>query len=115
MIIALDNNQCRVLASKANRKLDYYCQECGDKLLLRKGKIRRAHFSHRASINCESAHRNKTDWHYDWQELFGLGYAERVIQVAGIIHIADILIGNTVIEFQHSRISEEDRGASRTN
>ena len=108
MIVALDENQHRVLASKADRKQSYFCQECGDRLSLRQGEIRRPHFAHKKSTSCESAHRNKTDWHYDWQELFGLDNAERAIQTAGIKHIADILIGDTVIEFQHSRISEKD-------
>ena len=108
MLIALDKEQNRTIAYKADKKLQYFCQECGEQLSLRQGKIRRPHFAHKAGSNCESAHCNKTEWHYEWQELFGIDYAERVIQVAGVKHIADILLGDTVVEFQHSKISKED-------
>ena len=108
MLIALDEDQQRIIAYKADKKLHYFCQECGEQLSLRQGKIRRPHFAHKAGSNCEAAHCDKTEWHYEWQELFGLEHAEQVIQAAGIKHIADILLGDTVVEFQHSRITVED-------
>lgn len=108
MLIALDENRERIIARKADKKCRYYCQECGEEVLLRKGEIRRPHFSHHKGSDCPAAHCNKTEWHYEWQEAFGLEYAEYVIQAGGFKHIADILLGDTVIEFQHSRILRED-------
>ena len=108
MLIALDENGDRIIARKADKKCKYFCQECGEVLFLRNGEIRRPHFAHKKESNCPAAHCNKTEWHYEWQEAFGLEYAERVIEAGGFKHIADVLMGDTVIEFQHSRISRED-------
>ena len=107
MIIALDENQCRVVASKAKKGSNYFCQGCGNPLCLKQGKIRRPHFAHLSDTPCEFT-TNKTEWHYEWQECFGLDNSEIVFSYGKFKHIADIQIGDTVIEFQHSNISAED-------
>lgn len=107
MIIALDENQCRVVASKAKKGGSYFCQGCKKPLCLKQGKIRRPHFAHLSGTPCEYT-TNKTEWHYEWQECFGLDNSEIVFSYRTFKHIADIQIGDTVIEFQHSKISEAD-------
>ena len=38
------------------------CPECGEKLILRKGEIRRHHFAHHGNSHCTDT------WHYDMSE-----------------------------------------------
>ena len=48
----------------------------------------------------------KTKWHIDWQEAFPIHTREISFhQCDGSLRIADVVIGNLVIECQHSGIS----------
>lgn len=49
-----------------------------------------------------------SDWHFGWQSKFPIENREVVVEKDGVVHRADILIKNTVIEFQHSPISGEE-------
>lgn len=49
-----------------------------------------------------------SEWHYNWKAMFPLECREVQIVRNDIMHIADVFINNTVIEFQHSHISEEN-------
>jgi hypothetical protein len=49
-----------------------------------------------------------SDWHRGWQEKFPEECQEIVLENNEIKHRADVLINNTVIEFQHSRITHEE-------
>lgn len=42
----IQNTETYVLAEKADKNVIYVCPDCGDKLFLKKGEIRVAHFSH---------------------------------------------------------------------
>lgn len=55
------------------------------------------------------ARERKTKWHTDWQEAFPI-YAREVSfqQFDGSLRIADVALGNLVLEFQHSGISYEE-------
>lgn len=56
----------------------------------------------------------KTRWHTDWQEAFPIHAREVSFhQCDGSLRIADVAVGNLVVEFQHSGISYEEI-ASRT-
>lgn len=107
MLVALDEKINRVFATKAVKGQKYFCQGCNEELCLKQGEIRRHHFSHKCGDACEY-YTNKTEWHYEWQECFGLENSEVIFECGKIKHIADIQIGNTVIEFQHSRIDKTD-------
>ncbi len=106
MIIALDDSGNRVVARKASKKEQYFCPLCNERLTLRQGKIRLAHFAHKIDSDCLASRINKTEWHYLWQQEFGEENAEIVVKAAGVTHIADTLLGDTVVEFQHSKIDE---------
>ena len=76
----------------------------GDKYLVCKEKhdlikyeslIKKCHFKHK-SISLI------TDWHKDWQNNF----EQKEIPIGN--HIADVIVDNIIIEFQHSYISKED-------
>lgn len=49
-----------------------------------------------------------SEWHLSWQENFPEDCREVVVEKDGIKHRADVLINNTVIEFQHSSITSEE-------
>lgn len=49
-----------------------------------------------------------TEWHRHWQEQFPLETREVVVKVNGEQHRADVLINNTVYEFQHSPMTAEE-------
>ena len=49
-----------------------------------------------------------SDWHYDWQNQFPVDNQEIVFTKDNKIHRADVFINNTVIEFQHSPITEAE-------
>ncbi|NNG66404.1 competence protein CoiA family protein [Caldanaerobacter subterraneus] len=39
-------------AKEAGKEKQYYCPSCGEKVVLRKGKVRTAHFAHKANAKC---------------------------------------------------------------
>ena len=47
-------------------------------------------------------------WHTLWQDLFPIDNIEVPITVDDKTHIADVKIGDKIIEFQHSNISYEE-------
>lgn len=49
-----------------------------------------------------------SDWHYDWQNQFPVDNQEVVFKLDNKIHRADVFINDTVLEFQHSPISEDE-------
>ena len=46
MRFALDKDGKRVYIEQTHVKQDYFCHECGEKLVLKKGEIRMHHFAH---------------------------------------------------------------------
>lgn len=110
VLFAIDINNDRVIASLAGRNQEYRCPYCLERVTLKSGLIKRAHFSHKSDTKCEYAKNSKTEWHYNWQEIFGLDNAEIMLTSCGYKYIADIKIGDTIVEFQHSHISSIDIG-----
>jgi len=77
-----------------NKEKMIVCKEKHE-LIKYESKIRNSHFKHK--IN-----NPMTDWHKEWQKNF-----EQIeIQIGN--NIADVLVHDNIIEFQHSYISEED-------
>ena len=122
MFYALDKNNIKVHISDADHDKFYFCQICNQNLKLvsecqRNGKKIREHFSHIGKPGSESKiyipctdrwHYCKTEWHCAWQNKFPEECRECVVSNGKQKHIADVLINNTVIEFQHSDISVEE-------
>jgi predicted RNA-binding Zn-ribbon protein involved in translation (DUF1610 family) len=50
--LAFDENARVVRPEVARKDSKYFCPSCGDLLILRKGEIKQAHFSHKASDTC---------------------------------------------------------------
>ena len=120
MFFALDEQGNRVHASSRDTLVNLYCPACGEPVKHKKGKTRRWHFAHLPDSNCQYG-KDKDynhEWHIRMQEYFPLDTREYrfVDSDTKEVHIADVFLpdSNTVLEFQHSPISEEEF-LSRTN
>ena len=107
MLFAYDCNDKRVHINKTQSNQIYYCPFCGVPLITRKGEIRQHHFSHSANHPCSdswerSGNYDMSPWHNEWQSLFPDDNQEILLSLGETKHRADVLIGRTVIEFQHS-------------
>lgn len=105
MLRAVDDNNISVHAKNAVRGKSYFCPVCGSPMILNKGQIMVHHFKHKAKTCPDTWTYDMSDWHLGMQNLFPLESQEVVVSLDGVVHRADILYDNTVIEFQHSRIS----------
>lgn len=104
MFVAKDEAGNRVSIKHACRESEYFCPVCGESLIQRHGTLRADHFSHKADSKCLFGY-PMTEWHWDWQNRFPEDCREVVFaNDSGDIRRADIVIGNSVIEFQHSGI-----------
>lgn len=109
MEFALDSVGTRVHASDADKGKEYFCPVCGDPVQPRQGDIKQWHYAHdRGSACTDDWTYDMSEWHRSWQALFPAGNREVVIAHNGEKHRADVLCYGTVIEFQHSPISESE-------
>ena len=107
MLFAYDCNDKRVNINETQSNQTYYCPFCGVPLITKKGDIRQHHFSHSANHPCSdswerSGNYDMSPWHNEWQSLFPDANQEILLSLGETKHRADVLIGRTVIEFQHS-------------
>ena len=111
MFISKTKDNKRVHISKASKEELYYCPICGSELQIRDGKINIKHFAHKKGSECSSLdgwHYDMSEWHYEWQNQFPIDTQEVVFKNNNKIHRADVFINNTVLEFQHSPISQDE-------
>ncbi|MFM5988410.1 MAG: hypothetical protein ACKO9I_24405 [Sphaerospermopsis kisseleviana] len=87
-------------------KVKATCPCCGTEVYAACGKIIKHHWRHKntSDSHCDEWY-DMTLWHLEWQELFPVESREVVMQKGGIRHRADVKIGNLIIEFQHSSLS----------
>ncbi len=111
MFIALNTSGERISIENATKGNQYFCPICGESLTIRAmdSLAVKVHFAHkRGSICYDDWTHDMSEWHLSWQKQFPEQCREVVIEKDGIKHRADILINNTVIEFQHSPIKSEE-------
>lgn len=111
MFVAIDENNNRIFASvNADGKKKYYCPVCQGEVRLRSYKEENLNVPHFAHINSctDDFSTDMSEWHRAWQELFPKGNREVVVTHGEEKHRADVLCYGTVIEFQHSPISEHE-------
>ena len=110
MYIAEDKNGNRIYATKSiSKEEQYYCPVCKGEVRLKVGSINEPHFAHVSLEQClDDFSNDMSEWHREWQMLFPERNREVVIPYNGEIHRADVLCYGTVIEFQHSPISETE-------
>lgn len=121
MIIALNKERQRIHIENADSSMECYCPCCAERLVQRKGRLRRHHFAHYPGSVCSDSWEGQydmSDWHFDWQNRFPKENQEVILALGGIRHRADVLIGRTVVEFQRSNLSAkafQDRNSFYTN
>lgn len=108
MYIGVDIKGNRVDIAEAKEKEQYFCPICKAKLIQKRGNIKIHHFAHESGSECDSWNYDMSEWHREWQKRFPVDSREVVVEKKGIKHRADILINKTVVEFQHSKISNEE-------
>lgn len=106
MLLALKDDEL----TKATPRSYAICPHCEEDVIPRCGSIRIWHWAHKAG-ECIYNAEPETDWHLEWKDRalkLGLEIERDVLREG--IHIADIYDHrtNTVIEVQHSPISEDD-------
>ena len=114
MFVALDSQGNRLYANSGGRYTECYCPECNELVQHKIGKIRRPYFAHKINSDCSFGNDKdyKSEWHIRMQEYFPKESREVrfVDEQKGEVHIADVFLqeSNTVLEFQHSPIKEEE-------
>jgi len=113
MFVAYDEFQNRIYANdEFNGKC--FCLACGEPLRRRAGLHNRPHFAHLPDSNCAYGKDKdcKSEWHIHMQSFFPNDCIEVPFRddSTGELHIADVYIADskTVIEFQHSPISDKE-------
>jgi competence CoiA-like predicted nuclease len=77
------------------------CPICQSVVISKCGSIMVWHWAHQSKEDCDSWYEPESKWHRDWKEYFRPEEREVVIGK----HRADIKVGKTIIELQHSSIS----------
>ena len=109
MYYAVDSDHNRVSAEEAVKGTQYFCTTCGSEVIAKtRAEHRVAHFAHKNAGDCDSWQHEMSDWHREWQEQFPLENREVDVRTENEIHRADVKIGNTVVEFQHSPMTEAE-------
>jgi len=87
------------------------CPIYGHPMIARCGEIRMWHWAHQGSRSCDPWWESETEWHREWKGRFPKEWQEIIHHSeTGEKHIADVKTGRGwIIEFQHSRISPEER------
>ncbi len=117
MLFASDYNDNRIHIDDTHSNCEYYCPYCGAPMITKKGEIRQHHFAHKAKHLCSDTWERTrsydiSPWHNEWQSQFPKNNQEVKLILGDTKHRADVMIGKTVIEFQHSMmpaISFDDR------
>ena len=107
MLFACDYNDNLVHIDETHSNQEYYCPSCGAPMITRKGTQRQHCFAHKPTHPCSDSweRSNSYDvsaWHKEWQSLFPRENQEVKLTLGDTKHRADVLIGRTVVEFQHS-------------
>ena len=115
MFIAIDKDENRIYADEYKGE-ECFCPKCEKSVRYKKKSVnnKRAHFAHKSDEMCPFGLDKdyKSEWHIRMQEYFPKEAREYRFkdEETGTPHIADVFIEekNTVLEFQHSPISEEE-------
>lgn len=108
MFIAKNQDGERIWADSATKSEKYSCPCCGGEVTLRDGPINAAHLAHIGGECRDSWHYDMPEWHKSMQALFPEEAREVVVKDETTIHRADVLVDKTVVEFQHSPISQDE-------
>ena len=105
MFCALDSCGNRIYADEANKGEKYTCPICNLPVILRRGEINIDHFADECVDDWKY---DMSEWHKKMQNYFPKEAQEVVVTHQGKKHRADVLIGDVVLEFQHSPITASE-------
>lgn len=108
MYMACDEKNNRVDVSVAHKDKEYFCPVCGAEVIVKEGAVNAKHFAHKNRECVDHWSYDMSEWHRKKQGYFPMENRETVVSYGGETHRADILIQNTVIEFQHSTITAKE-------
>ena len=111
MFTALTRDNKRISIENALPGEKYLCPVCNNPVVVKAAKSDnvRTHFAHKRNTLClDEWKHDMSDWHFEWQSKFPIESREVFVEKDGVVHRADILLNDTVIEFQHSPISGEE-------
>lgn len=108
MFIAYDKDDIAIDVEDAVKGEEYFCPICGSPLLIREGTQNAKHFAHKVGECTDTWHYDMSEWHVRMQSYFPIKSREVVVKSGNKSHRADVLVGKTVIEFQHSPISADE-------
>ncbi len=113
MLVALDKYNNRIYANSSERYKECYCPDCGESVIHKKGMHNKPYFAHKQDSACVYGLNkdNKSPWHIRMQNIFPPESLEVRFydeETKELKYIADVFLKecNTVIEFQHSPISD---------
>lgn len=114
MLYAWVDDQKRAPIAKGERTT---CRDCGGLLTAVMPVENTPHWRHKAG-DCDPWSEPEGPWHLGWKEFFDMSCREITLRdpTTGELHRADVLVGSgtlraTVLELQHSSISEDERSA----
>lgn len=117
MLYAWVDNKKRAPVAKGERTT---CRDCGGLLTAVMPVENTPHWRHKAG-DCDPWSEPEGSWHLGWKELFDISCREIALHdpTTRELHRADVLVGrglprSTVLELQHSPISEDERNARET-
>ena len=110
MQFANNENGQRTYIGEAEEAACYSCPYCGAPMIQRRGQINIPHFAHMKGYLCTDNWRYEemSEWHRAWQSNYPLENQEIAVSNEFGRHRADVLINDTVVEFQHSPLSAEE-------
>ncbi len=110
MQFANDENGQRTHIGEAQETAQYYCPYCYASMIQRRGQINIPHFAHMKGHLCTDSwkYEEMSEWHFSWQSCYPRANQEVAVINDFGQHRADVLINDTVVEFQHSPISTEE-------
>ena len=111
MHFALNEKRERVFIDEALREQDYFCPECGEKMVQRHGEIMTHCFAHYPNTQCiDNWHYDESVWHFKYQSLFPKENQEIILEFDGKKHRADVCFEErkVVIEIQGDRLRQTE-------
>lgn len=108
MRFALINNN-RI---EAQPQLQGLCSCCSWPVIAKCGTRKIWHWAHKSKADCDNWWESETLWHRAWKNNYPADWQEVSLcdKTTGEKHVADVMtLHNLVIEFQHSKITAEER------
>ena len=108
MYIAEDKFGIKIDIADAITDQEYFCPVCHSPLLIKDGEINAKHYAHKSGACMDDWNYDMSEWHRRMQSFYNFENREVVLKYNGKTHRADVMINDTVIEFQHSPISAKE-------